>query len=173
MPFYSVIGGKLTTCRSLAEETAAVVFERLGQSPLATSRERPVPGAEDYPTDRESREAAFKHLESTFGLTRAQIEAVWPLYGTRIGEILGSADGRGDTNLTDTNLPIALVRWIIEHEWVETLDDLVERRLMLLYTRRLTAACLRHLANELVAAGKLDAGDVDRTVVATKGHDGN
>ncbi len=167
-PFYSMIGGKLTTCRSLAEETAATVLARLGRSPQATSRDRLVPGAEDYPADPQSLAAAFQHLETRRRLTRAQVESVWPLYGTRVEEILRSVSGGTGTNLRDTNLPIGLVRWIIEHEWVETLDDLVERRLMLLYTRRLTAACLRHLALELVVAGKLATSDVRATIEATK-----
>ena len=47
VPLYSVIGGKLTTCRSLAEQTVAVVLKRLHLPQIANSRERPIPGAED------------------------------------------------------------------------------------------------------------------------------
>jgi glycerol-3-phosphate dehydrogenase len=43
VPLVSLVGGKLTTCRSLAEETAAVVLARLGKRVLTTSRERPIP----------------------------------------------------------------------------------------------------------------------------------
>src|SRR5262245_19644522 len=39
----SLVGGKLTTCRSLAEETAAAVLTRLGRSVLTTSRDRFIP----------------------------------------------------------------------------------------------------------------------------------
>src|SRR5581483_2471607 len=40
LPLVSLVGGKLTTCRSLAEETAAAVLTRLGPSVLTTSRDR-------------------------------------------------------------------------------------------------------------------------------------
>jgi glycerol-3-phosphate dehydrogenase len=39
----SLVGGKLTTCRSLAEETTAAVLGRLGRAVDATSRDRPIP----------------------------------------------------------------------------------------------------------------------------------
>ncbi len=43
VPLVSLVGGKLTTCRSLAEETAAAVLERLGHAVDANSRDRPIP----------------------------------------------------------------------------------------------------------------------------------
>jgi glycerol-3-phosphate dehydrogenase len=43
IPLVSLVGGKLTTCRSLAEETAAAVFQRLGRKALANSRDRYIP----------------------------------------------------------------------------------------------------------------------------------
>jgi glycerol-3-phosphate dehydrogenase len=46
VPLLSLVGGKLTTCRSLAEETAAAVLERLGRAVEKTSRERPIPSTD-------------------------------------------------------------------------------------------------------------------------------
>lgn len=43
VPLVSLVGGKLTTCRSLAEETAAAVLARTGQQATVNSRERPIP----------------------------------------------------------------------------------------------------------------------------------
>ncbi|HEX5102591.1 MAG TPA: FAD-dependent oxidoreductase [Pirellulaceae bacterium] len=43
VPLVSLVGGKLTTCRSLAEETTAAVLDRLGKRVEQTSRERPIP----------------------------------------------------------------------------------------------------------------------------------
>jgi glycerol-3-phosphate dehydrogenase len=55
VPLVSLVGGKLTTCRSLAEETAAAVLERVGAVgnalrgvpargvPQSTSQDRPIP----------------------------------------------------------------------------------------------------------------------------------
>jgi glycerol-3-phosphate dehydrogenase len=43
VPLVSLVGGKLTTCRSLAEETAAAVLERLGSPVKANSQDRAIP----------------------------------------------------------------------------------------------------------------------------------
>lgn len=43
IPLLSLVGGKLTTCRSLAEEATATVFQRLGRTAESTSRDRPIP----------------------------------------------------------------------------------------------------------------------------------
>jgi glycerol-3-phosphate dehydrogenase len=43
LPLVSLVGGKLTTCRSLAEETAAAVLSRLKRSVTDNSRQRPIP----------------------------------------------------------------------------------------------------------------------------------
>jgi glycerol-3-phosphate dehydrogenase len=46
VPLVSLVGGKLTTCRSLAEETTAAVLGRIGRTVEQTSRERPIPSTE-------------------------------------------------------------------------------------------------------------------------------
>src|SRR5262245_9818612 len=43
VPLVSLVGGKLTTCPSRAEETAAAVLGRLGRTVVANSRERTIP----------------------------------------------------------------------------------------------------------------------------------
>jgi glycerol-3-phosphate dehydrogenase len=43
VPVVSLVGGKLTTCRSLAEETARAVLARLEKKVTANSRERAIP----------------------------------------------------------------------------------------------------------------------------------
>lgn len=40
---WTLVGGKLTTCRSLAEEAAAVVLRRLGSQAKSVSQDRPIP----------------------------------------------------------------------------------------------------------------------------------
>jgi glycerol-3-phosphate dehydrogenase len=42
VPLVSLVGGKLTTCRSLAEEAAAAILGRLGQPVRSNSRQRPL-----------------------------------------------------------------------------------------------------------------------------------
>lgn len=169
VPTFSIIGGKLTTCRSLAEEAAAVVLARLGQKATGSSRNRLLPGAESYPASESELKIEQEKLASETGLTAVQVEAVWRLVGTKAGDMLRDASGEpfspaDRASVADTDLPRGFVRRVIRDEWAHRLDDLVERRLMLLYDRRLSVAALRELANLLIEAGRSAEGEVQRQV---------
>ena len=103
----------------------------------------------------------------------------------RISSIGTSADDTVDVSLRETQplaereaytecpqliagtfLPIAYARWVIDHEWVTKLDDLVERRLMLLYHPALRRKCLEQLADLLIEAGKLQTAEKTSAVDA-------
>jgi glycerol-3-phosphate dehydrogenase len=168
-PFYSLVGGKLTTCRSLAQEGTATILARLGLRPTANSQERPLPGGENYPTDARALEAEWRRLAARFSLSQPAIETVWSLVGTRAESILATpAANAGSELLPGTCLPKRFVDWSIRHEWVATLNDLIERRLMLLYQPDLSRRCLRELASILVAAGRLSPEQLDSSVAATE-----
>lgn len=161
LPLYSVIGGKLTTCRSLAEESAHTILTRIGQPVLANSRERPLPGGEDYPRDRAALESRWQDLAARFSLQREQIEAIWALIGTRTEEVLASMKPLSSTNLPSMSLPRDFVRWVIQHEFPRSVSDLVERRLMLLYSPALSRECLSELAILLAEEGVIATDEVE------------
>jgi glycerol-3-phosphate dehydrogenase len=166
-PCYSVIGGKLTTCRSLAEEAAAVILKRLDLPLVGTSRHRPLPGAEGHPHERATLLDQQRRLAERWGFTADQVAALWTLCGTRAASVLEQFGGSGADSLAGTDLPVAMARWSIRHEAVTTLDDLVERRLMLLYQPSLTQRCLQQLAALLVEAGRLEAAEIETAVQNT------
>jgi glycerol-3-phosphate dehydrogenase len=62
LPMYSVIGGKLTTCRSLAETAADTLLHRLGWPVKTVSRSRPLPGGDAYPGDAAAVVAEQQHV---------------------------------------------------------------------------------------------------------------
>jgi len=167
VPLYSIIGGKLTTCRSLAEGAARTILSRLGKSPVADSRDRTIPGGESHPASREELAAEWDRLARQSGVQRPTVEAIWSLYGSRCRDLLPTLSDTTNKCLAGTDLPIDLARWAIEHEWVDRLDDLVERRLMLLYHQNLSMACLRELAQLLADAGTVADSDLDGHVAAT------
>jgi glycerol-3-phosphate dehydrogenase len=178
LPLFSIIGGKLTTCRALAEEAAETVLEKIDAPVVANSRERVIPGGQNYPSTSDELAAAEAAIAEEFRLPLDAVQSAWRLCGTRTREVLADgaaadSESRDDKSagggqlLSDTSLPVALVRWMIRHEWAERLEDLVERRLMLLYKERLSVGCLRQLADLLVAEGRLPRADVDSAVERT------
>ncbi len=82
LPLVSLVGGKLTTCRSLAEETAAAVLARLDRPVSATSRERPI-----LPTTVDDALAAPESLSLThlWALARWACEREW---ATRLEDLV-------------------------------------------------------------------------------------
>lgn len=166
VPTYSIIGGKLTTCRSLAETAADTLLAQLEWPRRASTRDRVFPGGEDYPASEPELSAIQQQLAIQCGYSVEQVRTVWELVGTHTSDILGNA-GDDRSNLAGTTMPRAFARSTIEHEWVTTLDDLVERRLLLLYDSGTTRATLHELAALLVEAGKLGVADVDAAVEST------
>jgi glycerol-3-phosphate dehydrogenase len=171
VPLYSIIGGKLTTCRSLAEDAAGTILARLGIEQRSNSRDRPLPGGESYPRDLVALGAEWDRISLRFSIDRAAVEAIWSLVGTRTEAILVDLSRSGSLDaeyLPGTSLPRRFVRWIIDHEWATTLEDLIERRLMLLYHPHLSSACLVELARILVESGRVPAerinDEIDRTI---------
>ncbi len=157
IPLLSVVGGKLTTMRALAELTTEAVLKQLGREVQANSQQRVFPGGEDYPPDTSALASTHHGIAERTGFSQASVAAAWRLHGTRTEAILATAS---DTTLLDgTELPVALAKWSIQNEWTTCLADLVERRLMLLYHQRLTTKCLKRLAELLAARGLLGTTD--------------
>jgi glycerol-3-phosphate dehydrogenase len=162
VPTFSIVGGKLTTMRSLAEQAAAIVCEALGRTASANSRERPFPGAEDYPRDAEALAECQRSIAARTGFSTTSVAAVWKLCGTRSESMLSGASDRG--LVPDTDLPCAFARRSIDEEHVHGLVDLVERRLMLLYHQRLSRAALVRLAELLADAGRFARDQIEARV---------
>jgi glycerol-3-phosphate dehydrogenase len=169
LPFFSVIGGKLTTCRSLAEEVTAKVMEQLGLEATNSSDQRVVPGGADYPLDSYALSSRLKQEAVACDMTREQLQPIWNLVGSRTQAVLqecmhDESYGSGYIQVVSGVLPVPLVRWFIRHEFVTSLSDLVERRLMLLQESPLTVKCLRELAKLMVAEGVISPEAVSSEV---------
>ncbi len=184
-PVLTLVGGKLTTARAFAQLVADDVFRRFSVTRTASSLDRVVPGGEDYPPDSETLRLEWETIARKTRFEVAQLRSVWSLVGSRTEEILrfvgsehharepspapGSRNS-GDMreNLAGTTLPLCVVNWFIKHEWVTSLDDLVERRLMLVFEPGLCEQTLREAAGCLVETGILAAGDMEAVVQATR-----
>jgi len=172
VPTFSVIGGKLTTCRSLAETSTAQVLEAIGCQVKTNSQERALPGGFNYP-DKAQVPAIQEQVAAKHGLSVDEVRAMWRLVGNRVDEILteAAACDLAETPVAErvagTMLPRRFARWVIRHEWVETLDDLVCRRLMVITLPNLKRETLEDLAELMAAEGKLAGGTaqaVDETI---------
>ena len=104
MPFFSIIGGKLTTSRSLGQEVTATLLGRLGRPVVATSENRPLPGAAGYPPTAHDEAACRQAIADRLGFSPAQVLAAWQLYGTQTEAVLGVFPEEKES-LAGTDLP--------------------------------------------------------------------
>ena len=125
----SIIGGKLTTYRSLAEETVDQIFSMLGKkAPPCPTRSALFPGARIA-----DRQKFAVMLQATFPVQAPTIARLVSLYGARAADILEL--GRQDAALLDVFDPDsgaigAELVFTFENEFCRTLTDALIRRIM-------------------------------------------
>jgi glycerol-3-phosphate dehydrogenase len=160
----SLIGGKLTTCRQVAEEVATIVCQHLDRPCKQNSRNRLIPGAEGYADGPDAVRRAQEQLSSHGGWTADQVQAAWQLGGSLAAHLLGRHPGPPGTasqaNIAGTELAEPLVRHVIRHEWCTHLSDVVCRRLLLPYRTGIAAATLRQVARLMQQEGRLPAEQI-------------
>jgi glycerol-3-phosphate dehydrogenase len=122
----TVYGGKITTHRRLAEAALDCLAPVLGGRPAWTKTSR-LPGG-DIPVDGIARLIAEARRSWPF-LGDAHIRRLVRAYGTRISRILGPAKQLDDLGARlGADLTGAEVRYLMDHEWARTADDVLWRR---------------------------------------------
>ena len=125
-PLLSVIGGKITTFRGLAEAALDALAPVLGERPAWTAKSY-LPGG-DFPVDGAERLVAETRASYPF-LAEAQARRMVHAYGTRMRRLLGQARTAADLGpVLGADLTGVEVRYLMEHEWAQTEDDVLWRR---------------------------------------------
>ena len=155
----SVVGGKITAYRDIAEEATDAVMRRLGRDPISSSTDRaPLPGAR-------AGDAAV--LPTGIGAGTASYLA--SVYGSRTSAVLGLAtDGPALTKpLCEHHHGITgEVVHAVRHEWARTLGDVLLRRTMLGITACQGLDCVDEIAAQIGVLlgwdGERQRAEVDR-----------
>ena len=167
IPILTLVGGKLTTFRSVARQVADRVLKRLGQTRIATTDHRTLIGGEDFPRDPANWPPLWQRWATDSDTTVDEVAALWPLYGMQTRTILAQVASEPRQLIADSPLTRRTVRWVIKHEWVSSLDDLIERRLMLIFAHTLSRSLLHDLAECLVESGHLSQDRLSSAIEAT------
>jgi glycerol-3-phosphate dehydrogenase len=125
---FSIIGGKLTTYRSLAEEAVDEICERLGVDARCRTATTRLPGAAGVAYD-----AFAKQFVDESDLPKEVARRLVGLYGVRASEIAGIAHQYPELAIPFDPTSGAIAAEIIfafEHEDAQTLEDALMRRTM-------------------------------------------
>jgi len=178
IPTWSIVGGKLTTCRSLAEESVKKIFSELDVPVSDTARQRVLPGCPDI-NDHEECLRQTREFVARTGVPEASVDSVaqWTvgLFGARAPAVFETMRQCPQATelpplIGDSGRPTAAAVFAIEKEWAVSLSDLIERRLMLVFDSRLSFATLGDLADVLVAMGCLPYSDRESAISAEIAH---
>jgi glycerol-3-phosphate dehydrogenase len=122
----SIIGGKLTTYRSLAEQTvdkAATCID--AEMSRCRTRTEPLPGSSGL-------DAAADRIRKVSGLSEKCVARLLSIYGSRSIEIAEQACDGGVFEYVDESetVPVAEVVHVVRNEMAVTLVDIIHRRTM-------------------------------------------
>ena len=167
-PVITLVGGKLTTWRAFAEEATNLALGTLGRLRYADTRRRSVWGNEPLEGRSHADLQLFQQWALEFQSTPEEVATLWRLFGTRLTHVLQDVADEPREPLADTTLSTRIARWIIRHEHVQGLADLVERRLMTVLGPELSVSHLEQLARCLVEEGRLNLEDIPTAVEQTR-----
>jgi glycerol-3-phosphate dehydrogenase len=124
-PLLTVYGGKITTYRRLAEDALGRLTQFFPLQRRWTST-TPLPGG-DFRWDAVEERVAQARQAWPF-LAEAEAWRLVRAYGTRVERVIGDAKRRDDLAPFFGPLSAAEVRYLMQHEWARTADDVLWRR---------------------------------------------
>lgn len=150
----SLIGGKWTTFRGFAEEVADVVLKRLGRSRTVSTRSMPIGGGSGFPADTERRLEWLTEASAASGIDLQRIDTMLSRYGTQALPVALHQGAWSDADrLPDSHdYSLSEIDYIVRHEFVEHLADVVMRRTTLAVTGSLTISDLQAIAPVVAGA---------------------
>ncbi len=147
VPVHALIGGKWTTFRGFAEEATDRVLADLGRRRRVDTRLLPIGGGRGFPATAEARVGLVARIAAN-GVSASRAADLLDRYGTRAIDIAHWCGMRQDAPLPSLpDYSRAEIGYIVAHELVGTLADVVFRRTDIALSGRLTPAVARAVAD--------------------------
>jgi glycerol-3-phosphate dehydrogenase len=150
---FSLVGGKWTTFRALAEHLANDVLSELGMERQVSTAALPIGGGAGFPADEAGVQAWIKaHMSANRGADRTAL--LLTRYGTRAEEVISFLDAGPDRLLRSTReLSVRELEFMARQEQVGHLADVLIRRTSLAFRGLVTGELLNEVSE--VLAGPL------------------
>ncbi|MBO1268424.1 glycerol-3-phosphate dehydrogenase/oxidase [Arthrobacter cavernae] len=150
----SLVGGKWTTFRALAEHLGNDVLRELGMERKVSTAKLAIGGGAGFPATEEGVQDWIK-MHMGPGLDAARVAGLLTRYGTRAEAVIAYLNAGHDTALRSTReLSIRELEFMAENEQIGHLVDVLIRRTSLAFRGLVTGELLNEIAAAL--AGPLD-----------------
>jgi len=150
VPQFCMVGGKWTTFRAFAEQTADAVMAELRHERVRDTLDLPIGGGAGFP----QRPEELQHeLAREFRIGGKRTAYLVDAYGTRAGEVLRFCIGRDDDTPLDAAgcITAAEISFLARHELVVGLADVLLRRTSLAIKGEISSALIERVAEVLAA----------------------
>lgn len=146
-PIYSMVGGKLTTFRSFAEQTSDILLAELGKSRKTKTEKRYFYRAEGFPNEEGARKRWIERVAAENGLEYDRVSCLLDRYGTTAEVYAKQKDPSWRTPLrTLPEYTVGEIGHIAQNECIQHLSDLVRRRSIITLLGQANEQTLEELA---------------------------
>ena len=157
-PIYSLVGGKWTTFRALAEQVCDEILRVLGRPRICDSADLPIGGGKGYP-----------RMPEGTGLPQERLAALLERYGTGADRVAAYLQAGPDAPLAcHAGYSRREIEFMALHERVVHLDDLILRRTLIGLLGEVNGPLLEELAAIVAPVLKWSkhdaAAEVERTI---------
>jgi glycerol-3-phosphate dehydrogenase len=157
-PIYSLVGGKWTTFRALAEQVCDEILRVLGRPRIRDSADVPIGGGKGYP-----------RMPEGAGLPRERLATLLERYGTGADKVAAYLEAGPDTPLDcHAGYTLREIEFMALNERVVHLDDLILRRTLMGLLGEVSGSLLEELAaivSPILGWSEQDAAaEVERTI---------
>jgi len=168
-PVYSLIGGKWTTFRSFAEEATDKALAFLGRARRTNTENLAIGGGKAYPRGEKEQAAWLARAQAQTGVALPRLQTLFARYGTRAEVVAQYIAAGEDAPLDDApDYSQRELLFLVEHEKVAHLDDLLLRRTLLAMLGLVTGGVLRQAGQIMGSARGWSAEQVEAEIQRTK-----
>lgn len=157
---FTLVGGKWTTYRALAEEAVDDVLAQVGKSRSAGTENLPIGGAKDLPDTADERARWTTALAAETGLEHTRCTELVKRYGSRAREFAKAEQGDNRRFDTLNGYTPAEIGMICRTERVSRLGDVVLRRTLMGFEGRTGRATIEEVAG--IAAAVIGWSDTHK-----------
>lgn len=148
--YYSIVGGKLTTYRNLAEDTIDIICEKENLNRKSETRKLRLIGSEKITYFEDYLKSAIPEFSTEYRIPESTAEYLIRFYGSRVRDVLELTIDNPMLKEKVSNYSEdikAQIVFALRKEHAKNLEDILIRRTGLGYSEHLGLDCIKEVAN--------------------------
>jgi glycerol-3-phosphate dehydrogenase len=146
-PVLSLVGGKWTTFRQLAEEATNLVLTQLDNTRLVSTRNMPIGGGHQFSGDAVVLNALLAVLVKAYQISESRAKLLVERYGSKAPIVARFCNDHADQTIPSfSTYTVKEIEYLTQNEMVEHVQDILLRRTNLAISGEVTKAMVKEIA---------------------------